>query len=223
MIKMLMAALPNKNLCHEEFLLRHTDKLSMVERGMLWTSLHIITRHFKGKRRRNKKKYYTHLLFVAYMALFSGCSIHSVVAAMLHDSIEHGYITPDEIIEAFGEVDGCIIAIEVSALSEDKSQTLAIYFQKIIDVSSDRWETFLIKIFDRIHNHLTSFGRDLDSEMKYLEETLGDFYAMCLACRRFVPLSKKDMVADYIAVLITIADARLKKLKKIKAKQLLAA
>lgn len=197
--------LPALNLSHEEFFLGLRIAYSFEEKGIILEGITWSAKCHVGENRRSGEKFHSHLLFVAWMIAFMNLSAHAVVAALLHDAIEHGKITREDILRRFGSFHGSIILAYVDALTEDKAKNLICYFQQITIASVSDWEIFVIKIVDRYHNILTPFCRDAKTELAYLDETLKDLYLMCLVCRQFVPLAKKNVVDECLAELINLA------------------
>ncbi|WP_218460595.1 HD domain-containing protein [Rickettsia sp. TH2014] len=122
---------------------------------------------------------YSHLIEVAIMLaefvadeapkLFTSNMIN---AALLHDTIEDTELTEKMIVEIFGKeiakhVEGLTRIKPYGKISAEESLNLLI--------KQKRYDTALIKLFDRAHNIQTLGAKSPEKAKKIIEETITDF------------------------------------------------
>ena len=106
--------------------------------------------------------------------------VTSVVAALLHDTIEDTYATYETIKGEFGEevadlVDGVtkISVFENQAISNSKAEN----FRKLILATSKDIRVLLVKLADRLHNMRTLKGIDKEEKRKRIAKETMEIYA----------------------------------------------
>ncbi|HJD60043.1 MAG TPA: HD domain-containing protein [Rickettsia endosymbiont of Omalisus fontisbellaquei] len=129
--------------------------------------------------RQSGDPYYSHPIEVAYMfaqfvaeevpKLFTSNMIN---AALLHDTIEDTELTEEMITKIFGievakHVEGLTRVKSYGKISAAKSVSLLI--------EQKRYNTVLIKLFDRVHNLQTLGVKSPEKVKKIIEETLASF------------------------------------------------
>ncbi|MEY4463659.1 MAG: hypothetical protein RLZZ81_630 [Pseudomonadota bacterium] len=134
--------------------------------------------------RQSGEPYYSHPIEVAIMLaafvaeeapkLFTSIMIN---AALLHDTIEDTELTEEMIAEIFGSE----VAKHVEGLTRIKSYG-KITAQESLNllVRQKRYDTALIKLFDRIHNVQTLGAKSPEKARKIIEETLINFVGTAL-------------------------------------------
>ncbi len=134
----------------------------------------------EGQKRKTGEAYIHHPLYVAYFTALIKLDESSVIAALLHDTVEDTPLTLDEIKEKFGEdtaflVDGLTKIKKVTKKvkhSQDDFETL----RKLLIASTKDIRVILIKLADRMHNIMTVQALALDRQRENALETL-KFYA----------------------------------------------
>ncbi|WCR57497.1 HD domain-containing protein [Rickettsia asembonensis] len=129
--------------------------------------------------RQSGDPYYSHPIEVAIMlAEFvaeEAPKLYNVImlqAALLHDTIEDTELTEEEIIEIFGSE----VAKHVEGLTRIKSYGKISSGESLnLLIKEKRYNTALIKLFDRIHNVQTLGVKSPEKARKIIEETLINF------------------------------------------------
>ena len=116
-----------------------------------------VARHH-GQRRASGDAYASHPIEVAGILADLGLDQASVVTGLLHDTVEDGVATPDEIDSLFGAevgrlVDGVTKLGKIKLESRDRRQ--AENFQKFLIAMSEDIRVLLVKLADRLHNMRT--------------------------------------------------------------------
>ncbi len=131
-----------------------------------------------GQLRKSNDPYITHPLAVCYILASLSSGPNTLIAALLHDTVEDTKTTLNEIKDLFGEevktlVDG---VTKISKLSYQGEISLAENHQKMLIAMSKDIRVILIKIADRLHNMRTINYLTIDKKVKIAKETL-DIYA----------------------------------------------
>ncbi|MCC8378031.1 MAG: HD domain-containing protein [Rickettsia endosymbiont of Graphium doson] len=134
--------------------------------------------------RKSGDPYYSHPIEVAIMvAEFTAAEVPKlytsvmVQAALLHDTIEDTALTEEMIAKIFGEE----VAKHVEGLTRVKpyGKITAVESLNIL-VKQKRYDTVLIKLFDRIHNVQTLGAKSPEKAKKIIEETLINFVILAV-------------------------------------------
>ena len=133
----------------------------------------------EGQTRKSGEPYITHPVAVAQVLAELGLDVETLIAAILHDTIEDTPLTHAEIVEAFGEsvaelVDG------VTKLDKlhfrDRQEAAAESFRKMLLAMSRDLRVIMIKLADRLHNMRTLGAQGAAARKRIAKETL-DIYA----------------------------------------------
>ena len=131
------------------------------------------------QRRKTGELYITHPLAVAGILAELKMDHQTLVAALLHDTIEDTYMTKSDIIEAF-DLDVAMLVDGVSKLKHIKFNTKmeaqAEYLRKMLLAMSKDIRVILVKLADRLHNMRTISAMESSKRVKIAKETL-DIYA----------------------------------------------
>ena len=133
-----------------------------------------------GQFRHSGEAYFTHPVAVAAILSEHRLHDHTIVTALLHDTIEDTNVTYDSVKEQFGEevanlVDGVtkISELENKASSDSKAEN----FRKLILATSTDIRVLLVKLADRLHNMRTiQLVKDKDKIIRKAKETM-EIYA----------------------------------------------
>lgn len=144
------------------------------------------TEKHAGQKRKSGEPFVTHPLAVAYTLIEWGMDIDSVVASVLHDSVEDTPATLEEIESLFGRdiaflVDGVTKIGQARAGMRDLGsylpQTKDNLSKLLIAVSQDV-RVIIIKLADRLHNLQTLQHLSPDKQKKVARESLEVFAPM---------------------------------------------
>ena len=132
-----------------------------------------------GQRRKSGEPFIVHPVEVAIILSELHMDADTLVAAVLHDTVEDTDCTLDDITSAFGEsvsmlVDGVtkISQIEVESLSEQQVNNL----RKMLVAMSKDIRVIVIKLADRLHNMRTLMALKEDRRIFKAKETM-EIYA----------------------------------------------
>ena len=129
----------------------------------------------EGQLRRTGESYITHPLSCSIIltTIFADCP--TIIATLLHDTLEDTTSTKEEIENLFGKevtnlVDGVtkINSINISTQNE----YLTSYYKKIIVGMSEDVRVIIIKLADRLHNMRTLYALPKEKQVKKAKETL---------------------------------------------------
>ena len=137
------------------------------------------TQCHEGQTRRSGEPYITHPLEVARIVASLHLDAASVIAAILHDTVEDTPCTLAQIKDEFGDevanlVDGLTKIGKIKFRS--KQERLAENFRKMILAMAKDLRVILIKLCDRLHNMRTLGVLADDKKRRISQETL-DIYA----------------------------------------------
>jgi guanosine-3',5'-bis(diphosphate) 3'-pyrophosphohydrolase len=149
-------------------------------------AIDVATECHKGQKRRNGEAYITHPLAVASMLIDWGMDIDSVLAGVLHDTVEDTSMTLEQIESLFGKdvsflVDGVTKVSKARAgmqdLEEYLPQTTDNLSKLLIAVGQDV-RVIIIKLADRLHNLETLQHMSKEKQLKIARESLEVFGPM---------------------------------------------
>lgn len=151
--------------------------------------------HIKDKRK-SGEPYITHPIAVAEILAGFRLDRDSIIAAILHDTVEDTEVTEEIITAEFGEtvarlVDG-VTKLKSSGMSKQQSQAATFY--KILTATLIDPRVLIVKLSDRLHNMSTLDAVSEDKQKRTARETL-DFYIP------FARLMGLNNIADYIELL----------------------
>jgi guanosine-3',5'-bis(diphosphate) 3'-pyrophosphohydrolase len=133
----------------------------------------------EGQKRRSGEDYITHPVAVATNLASLGLGTATLLAALLHDTVEDTPATLDDIREGFGDevallVDGVtkLDRIQAESKQEQQAETL----RKMVIAMARDIRVLVIKLADRLHNMQTIGAMPRDKQKRIAQETL-DIYA----------------------------------------------
>lgn len=132
-----------------------------------------------GQMRSSGEPYITHPVAVARILAKQGLDLETLLAAILHDTIEDTDVTWDDIATQFGStvaelVDGVTKLDKLQF--RDRQEANAESFRKMLLAMSRDLRVILIKLADRLHNMRTLGAKDPKSRQRIARETL-EIYA----------------------------------------------
>jgi guanosine-3',5'-bis(diphosphate) 3'-pyrophosphohydrolase len=133
----------------------------------------------EGQKRLSGEEYITHPVAVATKLATLGLGTATLLAALLHDTVEDTPATLADISEGFGEevallVDGVtkLDRIQTESKQEQQAETL----RKMVVAMARDIRVLVIKLADRLHNMETISAMPRDKQKRIAQETL-DIYA----------------------------------------------
>ncbi|QYJ78578.1 bifunctional GTP diphosphokinase/guanosine-3',5'-bis pyrophosphate 3'-pyrophosphohydrolase [Shewanella acanthi] len=133
----------------------------------------------EGQMRTSGEPYITHPVAVARILAEMRLDHETLMAALLHDTIEDTYVTKEDLAEQFGESVAELVE-GVSKLDKlkfrDKKEAQAENFRKMMMAMTQDIRVILIKLADRTHNMRTLGALRPDKRRRIARETL-DIYA----------------------------------------------
>ncbi len=151
--------------------------------------------HIKDKRK-SGEPYITHPIAVAEILAGFRLDRDSIIAAILHDTVEDTDVSDDEIEQRYGKVVATLVdgVTKLKSSNHDKQQNKAATFHKILTATLADPRVLIIKLADRLHNMSTLDAIRPEKQRATAQETL-DFYVP------FARLMGLNDIADYIEVL----------------------
>ncbi len=158
---------------------RAADYLPEAQRAQLRRAWAVGAAAHAGQMRKSGEPYITHPVAVAQVLAEQGLDVETLVAAILHDTIEDTPLSRGDIAQQFGEtvaelVDG------VTKLDKlhfaDRQEAAAESFRKMLLAMSRDLRVILIKLADRLHNMRTLGAQSVEARRRIANETL-DIYA----------------------------------------------
>ncbi len=174
----------------DTFLESHPDaNTDRIRRGF-----EIAEEAHSGQTRKSGEAYIYHPLAVARIVAELGVDDISIIAAMLHDSLEDTHIERDELVAEFGE-DLAVIVDGVTKLDrvhfDSKQEQQAASMRKMMVAIAQDVRVLVIKLADRLHNLRTIAALPEWKQERTARETL-DIYAP-LAHRLGMELAKQQL------------------------------
>ena len=153
---------------------RPNDDLELVKKAYEFSQ-----KHHAGQTRASGEPYLVHPLEVATVLADMKMDSVSVVAGLLHDSVEDTSVTTVEIAQEFGEqvahiVEGVTKISKIDFTSREEAQ--AENLRKMMLAMVDDIRVIMIKLADRLHNMRTLEFLDPERQQKIARETL-EIYA----------------------------------------------
>ncbi len=150
------------------------DQVTEVERAFL-----LGEKAHRGQMRKSGEPYITHPVAVAKILADIRLDPETLIAAILHDTLEDTHISKDDIVMQFGDrvadlVDGVTKLDKVHF--ETKEQQAAESLRKMFFSMAKDPRVILIKLADRLHNMRTLGAQSSASARRIARETL-DVYA----------------------------------------------
>ena len=121
----------------------------------LWKAYEFGLRHHDGQKRLSGKPYFSHCIAVASTLASWKMDTTTIIAGLLHDTVEDTEATLDDIVKNFGNdlgslVDGLTKINEIS-YSSRKEKQVGNFMKMLLSVAQDM-RVIIIKFADRLHN-----------------------------------------------------------------------
>ncbi|KQY55031.1 bifunctional (p)ppGpp synthetase/guanosine-3',5'-bis(diphosphate) 3'-pyrophosphohydrolase [Lysobacter sp. Root494] len=158
---------------------RAAHYLPLAQREQLHRAWSIGAAAHAGQNRKSGEPYITHPVAVAKVLADQGLDVETLVAAILHDTLEDTPLTPDSITTEFGAtvtelVDGVTKLDKLQF--RDRQEANAESFRKMLLAMSRDLRVILIKLADRLHNMRTLGAQSDEARRRIATETL-EIYA----------------------------------------------
>jgi GTP pyrophosphokinase len=149
-----------------------------IDRATVERSFVFACEHHADQRRRSGEDFITHPVSVAKICAGMRLDTQTLVAALLHDTVEDTSATLDEVREDFGDevarlVDGVTKLTGITFQSRDEKQ--AENYRKMMVAMAQDIRVVLIKLADRLHNMRTISGLQKSKQQEKARETLDIF------------------------------------------------
>ena len=177
-----VAAAPKGGTTPEDYfnvLLETASYLKDDEREQLRHAFAFASKAHEGQKRKSGEPFIIHPIEVATILADLRMDIETLIAAVLHDTVEDSEVTKEDVAEEFSPavaelVDGVtkITRIEVESLSDEQAQT----FRKMLVAMNKDIRVIVIKLADRLHNMRTLSALPEDRRIFKSRETL-EIYA----------------------------------------------
>lgn len=155
------------------------EHLEEVNEGMVAKAFKLCYISHQGIKRASGEPYYYHPVAVAKIVA-SEINIDdvSVVAALLHDTVEDTEVTLDDIREEFGEVVAHLIdgVTKISGVFKSRDTKQAETFMKMLLSMAEDIRVVLMKFADRLHNMRTIQHMPREKQLQKATETM-ELYA----------------------------------------------
>lgn len=147
--------------------------------ALLQKAYQFAAHHHRGQVRASGEPYLNHLVETALLVCELKLDVPSVVAALLHDSIEDCVVTREELAREFGDdiaeiVDGVTKLTRVEFDSREEKQAES--FRKMLLAMARDIRVILVKLCDRLHNMRTLQHLPEEKQRRIANETQ-DIYA----------------------------------------------
>ena len=153
--------------------------LSSDEEQMLADAFAFADEAHQGQKRKSGEPFIAHPIEVAIILAGLHMDVETIMAALLHDTIEDTDVTREDVVERFGEdvaalVEGVtkITKISVDTLSDEQAATI----RKMLVAMNKDIRVIVIKLADRLHNMRTLGSLREDRRIFKSRETL-EIYA----------------------------------------------
>lgn len=129
----------------------------------------------KGQYRKSGESYIIHPLNTAIILTTVYADTDTLIAGLLHDTIEDCSVEKEELEELFGPVVANLV-YGVSKLGRihfsTENEYLIDYYKKIIVGMSEDVRVIIVKLADRLHNMRTLYALSIEKQKKIAKETL---------------------------------------------------
>lgn len=132
-------------------------------------------KNHEGKKRLTNENYIMHPLNVANILLNLNVDKITIIGALLHETINNGNATEEEIENLFGsEVKNIVASIsKINRLElQDETESSAVYLRKVLVGLSEDVRILYIKLADRLHNMRTIWAVNERKQKRKANETM---------------------------------------------------
>jgi (p)ppGpp synthetase, RelA/SpoT family len=160
-----------------------SEQFGKEKAGRLERAIVVATEAHHDQKRLSGEKYITHPLSVAELLLDWGMDIDTVIAGVLHDTVEDTEITLDDIKTEFGEVVGFLVdGVTKLSIARKGMRNIDSYLPqtkdnltKLLIALGQDIRVVIIKLADRLHNLQTLNYLPREKQQKIARESLEVF------------------------------------------------
>jgi guanosine-3',5'-bis(diphosphate) 3'-pyrophosphohydrolase len=158
----------------------HADEAALpIDRGRVEEAFVFACEHHADQRRKSGEDFIVHPVGVAKICAGMRLDTETLVAALLHDTVEDTSASLEEVHELFGDevsalVDGVTKLTGITFTSRDEAQ--AENYRKMMVAMASDIRVILIKLADRLHNMRTIDAMPKQKQIEKAKETL-EIYA----------------------------------------------
>ncbi|HOZ89071.1 MAG TPA: HD domain-containing protein, partial [Bacilli bacterium] len=131
-------------------LITDQEELALIEKAY-----HFACEKHEGRKRINGDDYILHPLHVANILVDLNVDAETIIAALIHETLNHGTATNKEIADIFGE-DMSLIVQSISRINKlelaNNKESSAIYLRKVLVGMAEDVRVLIVKLADRLHN-----------------------------------------------------------------------
>jgi guanosine-3',5'-bis(diphosphate) 3'-pyrophosphohydrolase len=168
-IKNVIVSFPDLKACYSQYITNPED-LAQIEKAYQFAA-----KKHEGQFRKSGDPYITHLLGVAMILAQMQTSPNTIIAGLLHDTIEDTGTTKEEIAAAFGDEVAFLVEslTKITQLSDfHNTDFQAEDHRKIFIAMAEDIRVIIIKLADRLHNMRTLQFQPAEKQKRISEETL---------------------------------------------------
>lgn len=182
------------NLTIDELIKRAEVLLPETDMTLLRKCYEFAEKMHDGVKRSSGEPYIIHPLNVAATLVKLKMDLDSIMAGLLHDTVEDCDVSPEEIAKMFGQpvaqiVVGCTKISKIKFKTKEESQ--AENFRKMVVAMAQDLRVIIVKLADRMHNMRTLQYMTKEKQQAKAQETL-DIYVP-LASRLGINSVKADL------------------------------
>ena len=156
-------------------IMKNVNYLSDSDKKVLEDAYNYADSIHKNQKRLTGDAYITHLLNVVYILSTLNADIDTLIAGMLHDAINIGGVSENDIKDKFGD-DVAMLVSGVSKINRLKyngtNETTIANHRKILVGLTKDVRVIFIKLADRLHNMRTMYMLSDDKKKENADETL---------------------------------------------------
>ena len=160
---------------YESFFNIISNKFNEEEIKQIKRAYEFAEKHHLGKKRKTGDDYITHPLNVAYILLELNVDYITIISALIHETVNNGDATFEEIEENFGKEITNIVKI-ISKINKmnynEDTESNNLYFRKIVVGLAEDVRVLFIKLADRLHNMRTVWALTPEKQKQRATETM---------------------------------------------------
>ncbi|MEG2283157.1 MAG: bifunctional (p)ppGpp synthetase/guanosine-3',5'-bis(diphosphate) 3'-pyrophosphohydrolase [Bacilli bacterium] len=150
--------------------INNTEELALIREAYLFADI-----EHKGQYRESGEAYIVHPLEVAIILTTVYADTQTIVAGLLHDTLEDCNLDKTELLEKFGpEITSLVSGVtKLGRINfSTENEYLIEYYKKIIVGMSEDVRVIIIKLADRLHNMRTLWAVPEEKQKRISKETL---------------------------------------------------
>ncbi len=167
---------------HLKDLEKALKKRSDIHSGEIRRAYEFAEKAHKGQKRKTGEDYVTHPVAVAMLLLEIGADEESLIAALLHDTVEDTDVTLEDVEKEFGKkiatITDSITKVSNINLFSSPDENKTATFRKMFSGGITDERAILIKLADRAHNTETLDKLRDAKALRIAEETMNIYYPL---------------------------------------------